>query len=159
MRRGERAELSLKLRPGNGDGGPLWASVDNKLDRLPEAVAALKEAIRQSPLQADPHLPLPLSWPANQPAEAKEERRKAADLMREHMDLQRAEVSTHSANALLAAGKTDEAIADYKEALSFDPNYVDAHRWVGESIGASGQDHGSCRRAREGGIPSPAHPQ
>jgi len=37
-----------------GDAG----SVYNKLDRLPEAVSALEEAIRQSPLQADPHLTL-----------------------------------------------------------------------------------------------------
>ncbi|MGA2051132.1 MAG: tetratricopeptide repeat protein [Terracidiphilus sp.] len=131
---------SLKLRPENGDGWATLGSVDNKLDRLPEAVAALKEAIRQSPLQADPHLTLAtVLVRQNQPAEAKEERRKAADLMREHMDLQRAEVSTHSANALFAAGKTDEAIADYNEALSFDPNYVDAHEGLAKALERQGK--------------------
>ena len=131
---------SLKLRPENGDGWATLGSVESKLDRLPEAVAALKEAIRQSPLQADPHLTLATVLARqNQPAEATEERRKAADLMREHMNLQRAEVSTHSANSLLASGKTEEAIADYREALSFDPNYADAHEGLAKALDRQGK--------------------
>ncbi len=131
---------SLKLRPENGDGWATLGSVDNKLDKLPEAVAALKEAIHQSPLQADPHLTLAtVLAKQNQPAEATEERRKAADLMREHMNLQRAEVSTHSADSLLAIGKIDEAVADYREALSFDPNYIEAHEGLAKALERQGK--------------------
>jgi tetratricopeptide (TPR) repeat protein len=127
--------VSLRLRPKNGDGWATLGSVYNKLDKLPEAVSALEEAIRQSPLQADPHLTLAaVLTRQNQPGAAKEERVKAADLMRTHMNSQRAEVSTHSANSLLASGKVDEAIADYREALGFDPNYVDAHEGLARAL-------------------------
>jgi tetratricopeptide (TPR) repeat protein len=131
---------SLKLRAENGDGWATLGSVDNKLDKLPEAVAALKEAIRQSPLQADPHLTLAaVLAKQNLPAEATEERRKAADLMREHMNFQRAEVSTHSGDSLLASGKVDEAVADYREALSFDADYAEAHEGLAKALERQGK--------------------
>jgi protein O-GlcNAc transferase len=131
---------SLKLRSENGDGWATLGSVENKLDKLPEAAAALKEAIRQSPLQADPHLTFAAVLARqNQPAEAAEERRKAADLMREHMNLQRAEVSAHSADSLLASGSVDQAIADYREALSFDPNYAQAHEGLAKALERQGK--------------------
>ena len=142
--------VSLKLRPENGDGWATLGSVDAKLDKLPEAVAALKEAIRQSPLQADPHLTLAsVLARQNQPAEAAEERRKATGLMREHMNLQRAEVSTHSGDSLLASGKVDEAIADYREALSFDPNYVEAHEGLAKALERQGKTmEAACERQK-----------
>jgi protein O-GlcNAc transferase len=131
---------SLKLRPANADGWATLGSVDNKLDKLPEAVTALQEAIRQSPAQADPHLTLATVLARqNQPAEATEERKKAAELMRAHMNAQRAEVSTHSANALLESGKVDDAVADYREALSFDPNYAEAHQGLAKALDRQGK--------------------
>ena len=131
---------SLKLRPENGDGWATLGSVYSKLDRLPEAVLALHEAIRQSPMEADAHLTLAtVLAKQGQPAEATEERRKAADLMRIHMNSQRAEVSTHSGDSLLADGKVDDAIADYREALSFDPNYVGAHEGLARALERQGK--------------------
>ena len=131
---------SLKLRPENGDGWATLGSVFSKLDRLPEAVSALREAIRQSPMQADPHLTLAaVLAKQGQPGEATEERRKAADLMRIHMNSQRAEVSTHSGDSLLADGKVDDAIADYREALSFDANYVGAHEGLARALERQGK--------------------
>lgn len=131
---------SLKLRPANGDGWATLGSVYNKLNELPEAASALQEAIRQSPLQPDPHLTLAAVLARqNQPGAATEERRKAAGLMRTHMNSQRAEVSTHSANALLASGKVDEAIADYREALGFDPNYFEAHEGLAKAMEREGK--------------------
>jgi len=59
--------------------------------------------------------------------------------MREHMNLQRAEVSTHSANSLLASGKVDEAIADYHEALSFDADYAEAHEGLAKALERQGK--------------------
>ena len=131
---------SLKLRPENGD---CWATLDcveNKLDRLPEAGAALREAIRQSPLHADPHLTLSTVLNRqNHPAKATEERREAADLMRERMNLQRSKVSTHAANSPLASGKTNDAVADDREALSFVPNNVDAHEGLAKALDRLGK--------------------
>jgi protein O-GlcNAc transferase len=131
---------ALRLQPQNGDGWATLGSVYSKLDKLPEAVSALQEAIRQSPLQADPHLTLAgVLARQNQPDAATAERRKAADLMRAHMNSQRAEVSTHSGNSLLASGKIDEAIADYNEALSFDPNYIEAHEGLAKAFEKQGK--------------------
>jgi protein O-GlcNAc transferase len=131
---------SLKLRPENGDGWATMGSVENKLDKLPEAVAALKEAIRQSPLQADPHLTLAaVLVKQNQPAEAADERKEAAALMREHMNLQRAQVSTHSADSLLISGKVDEAIADYRDAISYDASYAEAYAGLAKALERQGK--------------------
>jgi protein O-GlcNAc transferase len=131
---------SLKLRANNGDGWATLGSVYNKLDKLPEAVSALREAIRQSPAQADPHLTLAaVLAKQNQPAEATEERRKAADLMRSHMNFQRAEVATHSANSLLTSGKVEEAVAGFRDALSFDGNYAEAHEGLAKALERQGK--------------------
>jgi protein O-GlcNAc transferase len=133
-------DISLKLQPENGDGWATLGSVESKLDKLPEAVAALEKAIQQSPLQADPHLTLATVLARqNQTAEATVERKKAADLMREHMNFQRAEVSTHSADGLLASGKVDDAIADYREAVSFDPKYAQAHEGLAKALDRQGK--------------------
>lgn len=130
---------SLRLRANNGDGWATLGSVYNKLDKLPEAVSALREAIRQSPAQADPHLTLAaVLAKQNQPAEATEERRKAADLMRNHMNFQRAEVATNSANSLLTRGKVEEAVAGFREALSFDGNYAQAHEGLARALERQG---------------------
>ncbi len=43
--------LSLKLRPENGDGWATLGSVDNNLNKLQEAESALREAIKQLPQQ------------------------------------------------------------------------------------------------------------
>jgi protein O-GlcNAc transferase len=55
------------------------------------------------------------------------------------MNLQRAEVSTHSADSLLASGQIDEAVADYREALSFDPNYIEAHEGLAKALERQGK--------------------
>jgi tetratricopeptide (TPR) repeat protein len=131
---------SLKQRPENGDGWATLGSVYNRLDKLPEAVSALQEAIRQSPMQADPHLTLAAVLAEQDlPTEATEERKKAAELMRAHMNFQRAEVSTNSGNSLLANGKVDEAIADYREALSFDADYAAAHEGLARALERQGK--------------------
>jgi len=133
-------KLSLKLREENGDGWATLGSVENKLDKLPEAIAALNEAIRQSPLQADPHLTLATVLARqNQTAEAAAERKKAADLMRAHMNLQRAEVSTHSGDGLFAEGKIDAAAEDYRQAVSFDANYAEAHEGLAKAFERQGK--------------------
>jgi len=131
---------SLKQRPANGDGWATLGSVDNKLDRLPEAVTALREAIRQLPQQPDPHLMLAaVLVKQNQPAEAAAERKAAAALMRMNMNRQRAEVSTHSAESQLKSGKVEDALAQFREALSYDDTYADAHAGLAAALDRQGK--------------------
>jgi Flp pilus assembly protein TadD len=132
--------LSLKLRPENGDGWATLGSVNNNLNKLPEAESALREAIRQLPQQPDPHLTLAaVLVKENQPAEATAERKMAADLMRANMNRQRAEVATNSANSQLKSGKVDDAVAGFREALSFDPNYAEAHLGLATALEQEGK--------------------
>ncbi len=132
--------ISLKLRPENGDGWATLGSVDNHLDKLPEAETALKEAIRQIPQQPDPHLTLAaVLAKENQPAEAAAERKTAAGLMRSNMNRQRAEVASNSGNSLLKTGKVDEAIAEFREALGYDPSYAEAHSGLAKALDQQGK--------------------
>jgi protein O-GlcNAc transferase len=138
-------KASLKLRPENGDGWATLGSVDNKLDQLPDAVLALREAIRQLPRQPDPHLTLAaVLVKQNQPAEAAEERRKAADLMRVNMNRQRAEVATNAANSQMKDGKIEDAIAQFREALSYDADYAAAHAGLAEALERQGKTDGAA---------------
>jgi protein O-GlcNAc transferase len=132
--------ISLKLRPENGDGWAMLGSVYNHLDKLPEAAAALREAIRQLPQQPDPHLTLAaVLVKQNQTAEATAERKQAADLMRSNMNRQRAEVASNSGNALLKSGKVDEAIVEFRNAVSYDTNYAAAHIGLAQALEQQGK--------------------
>jgi protein O-GlcNAc transferase len=131
---------SLKLRPQNGDGWATLGSVYEKLNKLPEAVDALHEAIRRMPDQPDAHLTLAsVLVKQNQPAEARAERKIAADLMRTNMNRQRAEVATNSGNSLLQGGKVDEAIVQFQDALTYDPNYAEAHLGLANALDRQGK--------------------
>jgi tetratricopeptide (TPR) repeat protein len=130
---------SLKLQPANGEGWATLGSVYNHLDQLPEAATALQEAIRQRPDQPDPYLTYAaVLVKQNQPAEAAAERKKAADLMRANMNRQRAEVSSHAGNDLLKTGKVSDAIVEFRNALSFDPNYPEAHIGLANALQQQG---------------------
>jgi len=161
-----RLEASLKLHPQNGDGWATLGSVYNKLDRLPEAVSALQEAIKQMPDQADPHLTLAaVLTKQKQTAEATEERKTAANLMRTHMNLQRAEVATNSGKSLLASGKIDDAIVEFRNAISFDPDYAEAHLGLANALEKQGKTaEAASERVRakategpDGDAQSPSH--
>jgi tetratricopeptide (TPR) repeat protein len=136
----KQLETSLKLHPKNGDAWAMLGSIYNKLDRLPEAVTALREAIKQLPNQADSHLILAtVLMKQNQPDAAAEERKVGAELMRNHMNLQRAEVATNSGKSLLASGKVDDAVVQFRDALAFDPNYTDAHLGLADALEKQGK--------------------
>lgn len=149
---------SLKLRPANGDGWATLGSVDNKLDRLPEAVSALREAIRQLPQQPDPHLTLAaVLVKQNQAAEAAAERKAAAALMRTNMNRQRAEVATHSAESQLKSGKVEDAIAQFREALSYDDSYADAHAGLAAALDREGKTvEAAAERQKAEALKTPA---
>lgn len=133
-------KAALTLRAQNGDGWATLGSVYSKLDRLPEATAALEEAIRQSPRQPDPHLTLAaVLVKQNRPAEATEQRKQAAVLMKQNMNRQRAEVATHSAEAQLKSGDLADATVQFNEALSYDTSYAEAHLGLARVYDAQGK--------------------
>jgi Tfp pilus assembly protein PilF len=128
-------EASLKLHPANPEGWETLGNVYNKLDKLPEAVTALREAIRQAPNEADTHLTLAsVLMKQSQTAEATSERKIGADLMRAHMNRQRAEVATNSGKSLMAGGKTDDAVVQFRDAVGFDPKESAAERDLAKSL-------------------------
>jgi protein O-GlcNAc transferase len=132
--------ISLKLRPENGDEWSTLGSVYSHLDKLPEAASALREAIRQLPQQPDPHLTLAaVLVKQNQPAEAAAERKQAAELMRSNMNRQRAEVASNSGNSLLKSGKVNEAIVEFRDAVSYDANYAEAHMGLAKALEQQGK--------------------
>ena len=132
--------LSLTLRPNNSDGWATLGSVYENLNKLPEAASALHEAIRENPTQPDAYLTLAsVLTKQNQPEQAKAERKKAADLMRAHMNYQRAEVSTNAGNSLLRSGDVAGAILQFQDALSYDPNYAEAHLGLANALDREGK--------------------
>ena len=136
----QQLEASLKLHPQNGEGWATLGSVYNKLDRLPEAATALREAIKQMPAQADSHLILAsVLVKQKDTAGAAQERKIAADLMRQHMDMQRAEVATNTGKSLLQSGKLEDAIVQFRLALTFDPKFAEAHSKLAEALERQGK--------------------
>ena len=154
----QQLEASLKLHPENGDGWATLGSVYNKLDRLPEAVHALREAARLLPDQADSHLILAsVLVKQNQTAEAAEERRIAANLMRAHMNLQRAEVATNSGKSLMSSGKLDDAVIQFRDAITFDPQYAEAHLALATALQKQGKTaEAEAERAQAKSLGNPA---
>jgi tetratricopeptide (TPR) repeat protein len=135
----EALNASLKLRPENGEGWSTLGTVYNTLGKYPEAASALREAIKQLPDQANPHLTLATVLASdNKQAEAAAERKLAADLLRAHMNLQRAEVATNAGQSLLKGGNIPEAIVQFKDALSYNPNYVEAHLGLAAALERQG---------------------
>jgi protein O-GlcNAc transferase len=152
--------ISLKFRPENGDGWATLGSVYDKLNKLPEATSALREAIRQLPGQPDPHLTLAsVLVKQNQPAEAAAERRKAADLMRTNMNHQRAEVATNAGNSLLRSGDVEGSIVQFRDALSYDGNYAEAHLGLANALDRQGKTaEAAAERQKAEAAKAPANP-
>ncbi len=149
----QQLETSLKLHPENGEGWATLGSVYNKLDRLPESVAALRKAIELMPDQSDSHLILAtVLVKQHDTAGAAQEAKLAADLMRQHMNLQRAQVATNSGKSLLENGKLDDAIIQFRDASRFDPTYVEAHFKLGRRAAKAGKD----RRGSGPNAPKPS---
>jgi protein O-GlcNAc transferase len=145
-------ENSLKLHGENGDAWSTLGSVYLKLDRPAEAASALRRAIEQLPGQSDPHLLLAnVLVKQGDTAEAAQERKIAADLMRAHMNRQRALVATNSGKSMLVEGKIDDAIVEFRNAIGFDAGYADAHLALAEALekqGKTGEAEAERKQAR-----------
>ncbi|MGA8938573.1 MAG: tetratricopeptide repeat protein, partial [Acidobacteriaceae bacterium] len=149
-------KASLTLRPKNGEGWATLGSVYNHLNQLPQAIDALQHAIQQVPEQPDPHLTLAsVLIKQNKLAEATDQRKLAANLMRSHMNLQRAEVATHTGNALLKTGDLAGAAVQFNDALSFDPTYADAHLGLAHIYDAQDKPTEAAAERAKAASPSP----
>ncbi|MGA7158622.1 MAG: tetratricopeptide repeat protein [Acidobacteriaceae bacterium] len=136
----QQFKTSLTLRPENGEGWATLGSIYYQLNMYPEAFAALQHAIQQIPDQPDPHLTLAnVLIKQNKLAEATEQRKLAATLMRSNMNRQRAEVATHTGNDLLKKNNLNGAEVQFHDALSFDPTYTDAHLGLAKIYDAQGK--------------------
>jgi protein O-GlcNAc transferase len=144
-------DLSLKLRPENGDGWAALGSVYDKLNKPAEATSALREAIRQLPNQPDPHLTLAaILTKQNQPAAAAAERKKAAGLMRSNMNRQRAEVATNAGNSQLRSGDVEGSVTQFRDALSYDANYPEAHMGLADALDRLGKTGEAAAERQKG---------
>ncbi len=132
--------LAMKLHPENPDGWATLGSLYKKMDKLPEAADALREAIRQVPDQPDPHLMLAtVLMQQGDAAQAAIERQKGAELERVAMNRERATVATNSGNALLQKGQVADAMERYREAISEDARYAEAHRGLAKALERQGK--------------------
>jgi tetratricopeptide (TPR) repeat protein len=95
----------------------------------------------------------------NQSAEAAAERKKAADLMRTNMNHQRAEVATNSGNSLLRSGDVEGSIVQFRDALSYDANYAEAHLGLANALDRQGKTaEAAAERQKAEAAKAPANP-
>ena len=109
-------------------------------NKLPQAVAALNESIRQRPDQPSGYITLAsiLAAQGNRTAAAID-RKKAADLMRAAVNRQHALFSTNAGNQLREKGEIKQAIEQYQDAIRSDPNYADAYRGLAAAFDQEGK--------------------
>jgi tetratricopeptide (TPR) repeat protein len=132
--------LALKIRPENGDGWAILGSVYKQQNDLPNAERALREAVRLLPDQPGSHITLAGVLAAQgKKDEAAAERKIAADITRTATNHQRATFATNSGRLLLQQGNVSEAIDRFQEAISSDPNYLDAHRGLADAFVRAGK--------------------
>jgi tetratricopeptide (TPR) repeat protein len=102
--------------------------------RAAEAVAMYKEALEIYPRYEDAHLNLGAVYSGTgHPVEAGEEFKEAIRIKPD---------DAHAYNdlgAVLGEGHMDESIALFQKALSIDPNYVDAHKNLGQALDSKGR--------------------
>lgn len=136
----QQLQTALHMRPDNADGWSILGSVYRQQNKLPEAVAALNEAIRQQPNQPSGYITLAsiLAQQGNRAAAAAE-RKKAAGLMRDAANRQRAMFATNSGNALREQGEIQQAVERYQDAIRSDPKYVEAYRGLAAAFDQEGK--------------------
>ena len=114
-------------------------------DKLDEASAAYREAIRLKPDDAEGHYGLGNALKGQGKLdEAIAEYREAIRLKPDH-----AEAHCNLGSALKGQGKLDEASAEYREAIRLNPDYAEAHSNLGGILKSRGDDAGALAMYRK----------
>lgn len=148
----QELQTALHMRPKNADGWAILGSVYRQQNKLPQAVEALNESIRQQPDQPSGYITLAsiLAQQGNR-AEAAADRKKAADLMRNAANRQRALFATNSGNSLRDKGDVVQAIERYQDAIRSDPKYQAAYLGLASAYEREGKsaDAAAARRSAQ----------
>ncbi|TCK71649.1 tetratricopeptide repeat protein [Acidipila rosea] len=143
-------ETALKLHPANADGWATLGTVYRNLNQPAKAIAALRQAIRLAPDEPAPHLTLAtVLTEQGQTAEAIEQRKIGADLTRQGMNKQRAEIAINSGNALLQKGRVADALADFEQAIKDDPSSAAAHLGLATALERNGRTVEAAQERRK----------
>lgn len=155
----QQLQTALHMRPDNADGWSILGSVYRQQNKLPEAVAALNESIRQQSGQPSGYITLAsiLAQQGNRVAAAAM-RKKAAGLMRDAANRQRAMFATNSGNSLREKGEIQQAIDRYQDAIRSDPKYVEAYRGLADAFDREGKSaEATAARHSAEALQSPDH--
>jgi tetratricopeptide (TPR) repeat protein len=107
--------------------------------KLPEAAAALREAIRLQPEFAGAHTTLAgVLRQLGDAQGAAEEAKAGAKIAASTNSLQAATFSTNSGKRLLSVGDLDGAIAQFRSATNSEPNYAMAHYQLALALSRQG---------------------
>lgn len=144
---------ALQMSPTNANGWAILGSVYQQQNKFPEAIAALREAIRQGPERPSPHITLAtiLAEQGNHTA-AKEERKKAADLMRIAVNQQRATFETNTGDMQRQKGMLSQATQSYQQAIQDDPQYAAAHTGLAKVFEQEGKSAEAAEESRKADV-------
>ena len=102
---------------------------------MPEAAAALREAIRLQPDFAGAHTTLAAVLRQSGDAQAAaQEARLGNQLAKQKTDMQATLFATNSGKRLLRVGDLDGAISQFRAAINTSPNYAPAHYQLGIAL-------------------------
>ncbi len=155
----KQLQTALQMRPRNADGWSILGSVYRQQNKLPQAVAALTESIQQQPDQPSGYITLAsILAQQGKRAEAATYRKKAADLMRQGANHQRATFATNTAKSLMEKGDISQAIEQYQDAIRDDPKYAEAYLGLAAALDKQGKsaDAAAARRSADA-LQSPSH--
>ena len=110
------------------------------MNKQPEAVQVLREAIRLQPDFPGPHITLAgVLRQMGDTAGAQAESRTGESLTKERLSLQGATFATNSGKRMLNAGDIDGAIAQFRSAVKLSPDYAPAHYQLGLALARKGE--------------------
>jgi tetratricopeptide (TPR) repeat protein len=134
-------QTAIQNQPTYAEAHYTLGTVFKQQGKLPEAKAALQEAIRLQPDFAGAHTTLAAVLRQLGDAQgAAEEAKAGAKIAASTNNLQAATFSTNSGKRLLGAGDVDGAIAQFRSAISSEPNYAPAHYQLGLALSQQGHN-------------------
>jgi Tfp pilus assembly protein PilF len=123
--------------------------VRKQQSKLPEAAAALREALRLQPDFAGAHTTLAaVLRQMGDPEGAKAESRLGEELSKARTAQQTAAFSTNSGRRMMAAGDLDGAIAQFQTALKAVPGFALAHLELSRALRQKGDVVGANRELK-----------